>query len=101
MNSRLPGTAAVRSLALLAAAAVVLAAGWSVAAPRERTNRRPARRRPTTLKIGQIAPDFELPTLTLEKNKEGELAGKITKEKIKLSSFRGQQSVVVFFSSYT
>ena len=39
--------------------------------------------------------------LKFAKNDKGELVGKITDEKVRLSGFRGRQSVVVFFSSYT
>ena len=77
-----------------------MAVGWALAQQRERRPRG-GRRTRNILKVGQPAPDFELPVLKFEKDKEGELVGKITDEKVKLSSFRGQQSVVVFFSSYT
>lgn len=77
-----------------------MALGWALA---QQGVRRPGSDRWSRgiLKPGQPAPDFELPVLKFEKDKEGELVGKITDEKVKLSSFRGRQSVVVFFSSYT
>ena len=48
-----------------------------------------------------MAPDFELPVLKFEKDKKGQLLGRITEERVKLSSFRGKRSVVLFLSSYT
>ena len=71
--------------------------------PRGRQGRRRSWRdgRAGHLKVGQLAPDFELPYLKFETKKDGTIVGRITKEKVKLSSFRGKQSVVLFFSSYT
>lgn len=54
-----------------------------------------------TLKVGQAAPDFELPILKEGQDAEGNKVNRITDEKIKLSSFRGKKIVCVFFSSYT
>lgn len=97
-GARLSRRAAWRT-ALIAAVLVSMAVGWSLAQQRERP--RGGRWSRNVLKAGQPAPDFELPVLKFEKDKEGELVGKITDEKVKLSSFRGKRSVVVFFSSYT
>ena len=89
---------AVRRAALIAAVIASAAVGWSLAQQRPQPRGRPARgiREP-----GRPAPDFELPVLKFEKDKKGELVGRITDEKVKLSDFRGRRSVVVFFSSYT
>ena len=52
------------------------------------------------LKPGQMAPDFTLPRLALVK--EGEkTVGKVSKETVKLSSFRGKKPVLLILSSYT
>ena len=53
-------------------------------------NTPPARgeRKPDTLKVGDLAPDFTLP----------DLAGKNT---VTLSNFRGKKPVVLIFGSYT
>ncbi len=51
--------------------------------------------------VGQVAPDFELPRLSLVKDKKGKRIGKISSEKVKLSSFRGKKPVCLIFSSYT
>ena len=51
--------------------------------------------------VGQVAPDFELPRLSLVKGKKGKRIGKISSEKVKLSSFRGKKPVCLIFSSYT
>jgi len=53
------------------------------------------------LKIGQPAPEFELPPLVFEKNEKGEKVGKIGTERVQLSAFRGKKIVCIFSSSYT
>jgi hypothetical protein len=53
------------------------------------------------IQIGDTAPDFELPRLTIEKDKVGNAVGKISAQKVKLSSFRGKKPVFLVFSSYT
>ena len=100
MNGARLSRRAVWRAALLAGVMVVMAVGWSLAQQRE-GRPRGGRWSRNLLKAGQPAPDFELPVLKFEKDKKGELVGKITDEKVKLSSFRGKRSVVVFFSSYT
>jgi predicted Holliday junction resolvase-like endonuclease len=50
---------------------------------------------------GQIAPDFELPRLTIETDEEGKHFGKISTETVKLSSYRGKRCVFLILSSYT
>ncbi|MHC4457113.1 MAG: carboxypeptidase regulatory-like domain-containing protein [Planctomycetota bacterium] len=54
-----------------------------------------------SIEVGQLAPDFELPRLTIETNKDGKSIGKISQEKVCLSSFRGKKPVFLIFSSYT
>jgi hypothetical protein len=56
---------------------------------------------PIALNLGQVAPDFELPRLTIETDNQGEPIGKISTETVKLSSFRGKLPVFLIFSSYT
>lgn len=53
------------------------------------------------LKIGQPAPDVVLSPLTFVKNDQGELVGKIGREKVKLSDYKGKAPVCIFSSSYT
>ena len=54
------------------------------------------------IKIGELAPDFELPRLTFGKDASGEPIGKINdNDTIKLSSFRGKKPVCLIMSSYT
>lgn len=53
------------------------------------------------IEYGQEAPDFELPRLTIEKGKDGKAVGRVSEEKVKLSSFRGKKPVFLVFSSYT
>jgi len=62
----------------------------------------PGRRKPRpALDVGTPAPDFELPLLEEDLNEKGEKIGRITDQKIKLSSFRGKKVVCLFMSSYT
>jgi hypothetical protein len=51
--------------------------------------------------VGEAAPDFELPRLTLTTDADGKPIGKVSDEKIKLSSFRGKKPVCLIMSSYT
>ncbi len=51
--------------------------------------------------VGEIAPDFELPRLIITRDADGNPIGKISEEKIKLSSFRGKKPVCLIMSSYT
>jgi hypothetical protein len=51
--------------------------------------------------VGRQAPDFELPRLTLTTDADGNPIGKISDEKVKLSSFRGKKPVCLIMSSYT
>lgn len=79
-------------------AALVLAA--TAAEPRKKSPPRRNRWAPM-LKIGQDAPDFEIHKLTLEKNAQGVIEGKISKDTVKLSSYEGEEIVCLFSSSYT
>ena len=51
--------------------------------------------------VGEAAPDFELPRLIITRDADGNPIGKISEEKIKLSSFRGKKPVCLIMSSYT
>ena len=54
------------------------------------------------LKLGQFAPDFELPKLTFKTNDTGKPIGVISeKDTVRLSSFRGKKPVCLIMSSYT
>lgn len=85
---------------------VLLAAGTGRAG--ERRRRRP-RRVDNSPKVGALAPDFELDRLedVLDKKKDKKDAEKTAgkappkPQKVKLSSFRGKQPVVLIFGSYT
>ena len=54
-----------------------------------------------SIKVGELAPDFELPKLIITRDAAGKPIGKISEEKIKLSSFRGKKPVCMIMSSYT
>ncbi len=78
--------------ALLALALAVALALADASPSHARTRRRGPRRRKTTLKVGDRAPDFELDEL----DERGGVKGRT-----RLSSFRGEKPVVLVFSSYT
>jgi len=54
------------------------------------------------VKLGEFAPDFELPRLTLKTDDTGKPIGVISeKDTVRLSSFRGKKPVCLIMSSYT
>ena len=54
------------------------------------------------VKVGEFAPDFELPRLTFKTDATGKTVGVISeKDTIRLSSFRGKKPVCLIMSSYT
>ncbi len=54
------------------------------------------------VKLGQLAPDFELPKLAFKTGDSGEPIGVISeKDTVRLSSFRGKKPVCLIMSSYT
>ena len=63
--------------------------------------RRPRKRR-DPIKVGQVAPDFELPKLksVLANTKDGKV-DEDKLEKVKLSAFRGKRPVCLLFTSCT
>ena len=64
---------------------------------------RPSRPAPSPkVKVGELAPDFELPKLVLKTDASGKNIGVISEdETIRLSSFRGKKPVCMIMSSYT
>ena len=56
---------------------------------------------PKPIAVGQAAPDFELATLTIEKEADGKAVGKVGDTKVQLSAFKGKKPVVLIFASYT
>ena len=54
------------------------------------------------VRVGEFAPDFELPRLTITTDPNGEPIGVISEtDTIRLSSFRGKRPVCLIMSSYT
>ena len=54
------------------------------------------------VKVGELAPDFELPKLVLKTDASGKNIGVISEnETVRLSSFRGKKPVCMIMSSYT
>ncbi len=54
------------------------------------------------VKLGQFAPDFELPKLAFKTDDTGKPIGVISeKDTVRLSSFRGKKPVCLIMSSYT
>ena len=87
---------------ILAVASLCLVAGCTTERPTEGRPAAPTARQKqpnrieTALKVGQMAPDFELYTL------EHALATRSKPaDKVRLSSFRGKRPVYLIFASYT
>ena len=54
------------------------------------------------VKVGELAPDFELPRLTFRTDASGKTVGVISdSDMIRLSIFRGKKPVCMIMSSYT
>ncbi len=80
-------------------AALVVMLCEPVAAQRSRSSRGAT---DPKIKVGEFAPDFELPRLTFKTDAAGKTVGVISeKDTIKLSSFRGKKPVCMIMSSYT
>ena len=92
-------------LALSAAilAPVILAAARGEAPAPQPDNPQQGARRPGArmLMPGQAAPDIELARLVIEKDKSGNPVGKLSEQKVKLSSLAGSKPVCLIFTSYT
>ncbi len=80
-------------------AALIVMLSEPVAAQRSRSGRGAAS---SKIKVGEFAPDFDLPKLTFKTNAAGKTVGVISeKDTVKLSSFRGKKPVCMIMSSYT
>ena len=54
------------------------------------------------MKVGEFAPDFELPRLTFKTDAAGKTVGVISdNDTVRLSAFRGNKPVCMIMSSYT
>jgi len=54
------------------------------------------------VRVGEFAPDFELPRLTITNDPNGKPIGVISEtDTVRLSSFRGKRPVCLIMSSYT
>jgi len=97
--------ALLATLALSAAllAPVILAAARDEAPAPQPNIPQPGARRPEArmLQPGQAAPDVELARLVIEKDKSGNPVGKLSDQKVKLSSLAGSKPVCLIFTSYT
>ncbi len=79
--------------------ALVVMLSKPVTAQRSRTSRTAANPK---VKVGELAPDFELPRLVLKTDASGKNVGVISdSETVRLSSFRGKKPVCMIMSSYT
>ncbi len=80
-------------------AALIVMLSEPVAAQRSRSGRGTA---DPKVKVGEFAPDFELPRLTFQTDAAGKTVGVISeKDTIRLSAFRGKKPVCMIMSSYT
>lgn len=77
---------------------LVVSEAWTQG--RERRSRRPSG---PVLKVGDEAPDFDLPILTelLAAQKGGKDVSEVKVKTVKLSALRGGKPVLLLFSSYT
>ena len=93
---------AARAGCILAVALPYLVAGCATERPKTgrpaepTASRKRPRRRDVALKVGQMAPDFELYTLEHALGMQSKAAAKV-----RLSSFRGKRPVYLIFASYT
>lgn len=90
-------------LGLLALAAAV--AAWVLATENSVGQTRASRPRGAEagqVRVGEFAPDFELPRLTLTTDSNGKPVGVISEtDTFRLSSFQGKKPVCLIMSSYT
>ena len=89
-------------------AAVVVLTSWALAtdnpAPLQQRQPRAGQQAAASslIKVGQLAPDFELPILTFDTDAAGKPIGRISGANvIKLSSYFGKKPVCLIMSSYT
>jgi len=101
MRRGLNGFRSLRWAAAALAFGAMMLVATAAAAQEGRARRGPRRPTRPTLQPGVEAPDFELPRLTFEKDEKGKTVGKLSEEKVRLSSFRGKRPVCIFSSSYT
>jgi len=101
------GPAAVAVLAALAAGVLAALGPAALAAERPEASR-PAEqgaaradRFAAVLRVGQQAPDFELPRLALETDADGQTVGRVGQDKVRLSKVLGKKPVCLLLSSYT
>ena len=91
--------AATWLLPVFSIAALVVILSEPVAAQRSRSSRGAPNPK---VKVGEFAPDFELPKLTFKTDATGKTVGVINeKDTIRLSAFRGKKPVCMIMSSYT
>jgi hypothetical protein len=89
-----------RRIIALLLVALILSASEAWTQGRDRRSRRASG---PVLKVGDEAPDFELPHLDqfLKAQADGKDTSKLKAKTVKLSSLRGGKPVVLLFSSYT
>jgi hypothetical protein len=96
---RVVQNAAVWLVPVFSIVALVVMLSEPAAAQRPQSNRAAANPK---VKVGEFAPDFELPRLTFKTDATGKTVGVISeKDTIRLSSFRGKKPVCLIMSSYT
>jgi len=87
------------SLIAITCCVIVFAAFLTLNSLDAQSRRAPA---PSKVKVGEMAPDFELPFISFSENKEGKPIGVLSKkDTFKLSSFRNKKPVCMLMSSYT
>jgi len=86
---------------LLACLAAVFALLQMAAMPRDPRRRPGGRTWAPVLTVGQKAPDVELLRLAITRTEDGGVLGRVSSEKVKLSSVWAKKPVCLFMSSYT
>ncbi|MCP4711914.1 MAG: hypothetical protein GY869_25115 [Planctomycetes bacterium] len=87
-------------IALLAAFLAQATTADELTADQQQRQRAP--RPQPKVKVGELAPDFNLPLLTIDSNAAGKSIGKINdNNKIRLSNYFGKKPVCMIMSSYT
>jgi hypothetical protein len=94
-------SALVLAAALLAPIALAAARGDTPAPGPNGPQQGPTRPDARKLEPGQPAPDFALPRLIVAKDASGNAVGKVSEERVKLSSLAGGKPVCLIFTSYT
>ena len=98
-HRRVIRNAATWLLPMFSIAALVVMLSEPVVGQRSRSSRTATNPK---VKVGELAPDFELPRLVLKTDASGKNVGVVSEDDtVRLSSFREKKPVCMIMSSYT